>query len=289
MTLRQRAPMPVKQLGRRVSVSWGTATAGSRMMPSFIMVGAQRCGTTSLYRALLAHPSILPPVYHKGVNYFDVGYGHGPAWYRGHFPRLSTAAAIERKTGTPTVTFEASGYYMHHPWAASRIAADLPDVKVVVMVRDPVERAFSAHKHELARGFESEPFEKALELEDSRIEPELARMVEDPSYQSSIYRHQAYRRRGHYAEQISAFVDRLGTNQVHVVDSNDFFAEPVHEYTRLLRFLEMPVVLPASFERYNARPSSAMPPGVEVSLREYFASHDRALEPLTGRTPSWRR
>ena len=161
MNVRATMPHPVKTLGRAVSVRVGSATAAQRQLPSFILVGAQRAGTTSLFRALMSHPQIHPANYHKGVNYFDVNYDREFSWYRGHFP---TAAALRsRRHATPgdPITFEASGYYMFHPRAAERMARDLPEVKILAMLRDPVERAFSAHKHELARGYETQPFERS--------------------------------------------------------------------------------------------------------------------------------
>jgi hypothetical protein len=185
--------------------------------------------------------------------------------------------------------FEASGYYMFHPHAPRRIIAELPEVKIVAMVRDPVERAFSAYKHEFARGFETEPLERALALEDERVEPELARMMADPHYQSDVYRHQAYRRRGRYAEQLQPFVDALGRERVHVVQSELFFTEPVEEYSRLLRFLDLPLVMPGSFDRYNPRPSAPLDTSVAAELRQYFAPHDAALEPFLQGRPSWSR
>ena len=164
MTVRAAMPHPVKTAGRAVSVRVGSATAGQRQLPSFILVGAQRAGTTSLFRALMSHPLIHSANYHKGVNYFDVNYDRDFSWYQGHFP---TAACLRkrsrrRRPATP-ITFEASGYYMFHPCAAERMARHLPDVRILAMLRDPVERAYSAYKHELARGFETESFERALE------------------------------------------------------------------------------------------------------------------------------
>jgi hypothetical protein len=226
---------------------------------------------------------------HKGVNYFDVAYDRGWKWYLGHFP-LRANTERHRAPGRPAAeTFEASGYYMFHPHAPRRIAADLPGVKIVAMVRDPVERAYSAYKHEFARGFETESFDEALRLEDVRVDPELDRMLADESYQSQVYRHQAYRRRGQYAEQLRAFEDLLGAGRVHVVDSERFFTEPEKEYERLLTFLELPVVMPASFDRFNARPGTPMSPDAEAMLRAHYEPHDRELEEFLGWRPSWLR
>jgi hypothetical protein len=173
------------------------------MLPGFLIVGAQRCGTTSFYRALSQHPAILKAVLHKGVHYFDTNYDRGMGWYRAHFPLKANARRVHRVTGTTPLTFESSPYYMFHPLAAERIARDLPGVKVVILVRDPVERAYSAHAHESARGFETEPFERALELEHERLRGETERIIAQPSYVSLSHQHHAYRARGKYCEQLS--------------------------------------------------------------------------------------
>jgi hypothetical protein len=288
MSVKSAVPTRVRQVGRRASLGFGRATSGRRALPDFLLVGAQRCGTTSLFRALLSHPNVLRANFLKGVNYFDVEGDKSLAWYRGHFPLLSTARKHAAPGQQRAQVFEASGYYMFHPHAPGRIIDALPEVKIVAMVRDPVERAFSAYKHEFARGFETETLERALALEDDRVTPELNRMLADPDYQSDVYRHQAYRRRGHYAEQLQRFVDALGPQRVHVVQSELFFTQPVDEYTRLLEFLDLSTVMPGSFDRYNPRPSAPMDAGVAAQLRTHFEPHDAALESFLGAPPSWR-
>lgn len=288
MTLRSAVPHPLKVAGRTMSVQVGSATAELRQLPSFILVGAQRTGTTSLYRALMSHPLIHQANFHKGVNYFDINYHRDFAWYRGHFP---TAASLSLRTrghaGSP-VTFEASGYYMFHPCAAERMARHLPEVKILAMLRDPIERAFSAHKHELARGFETEPFERALDLEEERLAGQEDRMVADPTYQSHSHRHHAYTRRGHYAEQVTRLLEHFPAAQVHLVESESFFEQPERTYGQVLDFLDLPATMPDSFDRWNARPSSPMADSTRARLRKHFEPHDEALAPLLGRTPAWR-
>lgn len=259
------------------------------MTPSFVLAGAQRCGTTSLFRALMAHPSILPPVHHKGVNYFDLNYARPWSWYQGHFPLRSVAALRTRRAPDPPMAFEASGYYVYHPHAAARLAQALPHVKILVMLRDPVERAYSAYKHEYARGFETESFDRALELEDERVQPDLDRMLVDPTYRGISHRHHSYRRRGQYAEQVQRLMDALGHEQVHVVDSAAFFAQPEEEFLRVTNFLGLSPHTPKAFDRWNARPGSSMPPQAERRLRQAFEPHDEALEQLLQSRVSWRR
>ncbi|WP_182523403.1 sulfotransferase family protein [Nocardioides dongkuii] len=287
MTVRHAVPHPVKTVGRAVSVRVGAATAARRQLPSFIMVGAQRAGTTSLFRALMSHPLVHAANYHKGVNYFDVHYDRDFAWYQGHFPtlaRLQRGAAGH--AGAP-VTFEASGYYMFHPCAAERIARHLPEVRLVAMLRDPVERAYSAWKHEHARGFEHAGFEEALELEDGRLSGQVERMLADPGYQSFSHRHHAYVRRGQYDEQLRRIHDHVPADRVHVVESESFFTTPETTYAALLDFLQLPQVLPDRFDRWNGRPSSPMPQTTRRRLREHFRGHDQSLATLLQREPAW--
>ena len=287
MSVRTALPHPVKAAGRALSIRVGSATAGGRQLPSFIVVGAQRAGTTSLFRALISHPLIHSANYHKGVNYFDVNYTRDFSWYQGHFPTVASLRRRGRGGPDEPMTFEASGYYMFHPCAAERMASHLPEVRVIAMLRDPVERAFSAYKHESARGFETESFERALDLENERLAGQVERMVADPNFHSFSHRHQAYLRRGQYAEQLQRLGAHFPTEQIHVLESESFFEHPEETYSAVLDFLGVPQVLPDRFDRWNGRPSAPMAEETRARLRDHFASHDRALATQLGREPAW--
>jgi hypothetical protein len=282
----------VKRVVHLGSRSYGRLTAPARMTPSFLICGGQRCGTTSLYRALATHPVVLKAVLHKGVHYFDTDYDRGMSWYKAHFPLRSSADKVRQRYGVPAQTFESSPYYMYHPQAAARIAADLPDVKLIVLVRDPVERAYSQHAHEVARDFEQETdFGAALALEPARLHRQEERLAADPDYYSFAHQHHAYRARGEYARYLGAMVRHVGRDQIHVVQSERFFAEPEQVYDEVLAFLGLPVRLGRPpFERHNARPRSAgLDPAIRRDLTTHFAPHDEALLPWLGRMPVWRR
>lgn len=289
MISRSSAPQSLKRVGRQASRSLGRMTAHVRLEPSFLVVGAQRCGTTSLFRALAEHPAVVTPLFHKGVHYFDVNHHRGFDWYRGHFPLRVTAQRRAAGLGCEPVTGESSPYYLHHPLAPGRIAAELPQAKLIVLVRDPVERAWSAHKHEAARGFEDRPFEQALELEPQRLRGEVDRMRNDPSYQSHSHRHHGYVTRGRYAEQIKVLHEYVDREQVLVVQSENFFLDPEPVYHRVLKFLGLPFWAPPRFEQHNARPSAAMAGSTRQQLSEHFASHDAMLAEILGEAPVWRR
>jgi hypothetical protein len=271
-----------------MSRSLGVQTSEARMLPDFLLVGAQRSGTTSLHRALAQHPSVVTPLFHKGVHYFDVDYDRGFRWYRGHFPLAAVARRRVGRAGGAPRTFESSGYYMHHPLAPARIAQDLPGVRLLVMLRDPVERAYSAHRHELLRGFEpEESFERALELEPQRLAGEVERMLADPSYRSVSHRHHSYLDRSQYVTQIRRLFELFGRDRVHVLDSEAFFERPGEEFDRVLDFLGLAPWQPPSFEQHNARPRAPLAETTRRRLEAHFAPFDAELSALLARPLAW--
>ncbi len=285
-TAAERLPKPVVTLARSTVESFGTLTSPLRLSPSFLVVGAQRAGTTTMYRLLSDHPDVVRPTAAKGIGYFDLNYAKGSRWYRGHFPL--TAVAERRLSGRQPHTFESSGYYLFHPLAAERIAHDLPGIRVIVMVRDPVERAYSAHSHELARGFETEPFERALELEDERLAGVEERLRTDPAFHSFEHRHHAYLARSRYAEQIERFIGHLGRERVLIVDADAFFAHPQDEFVALCAQLGLREWRPERVDKWNPRKRDTMDPQLRQRLMDHFAPHDEHLARLLGTTPSWR-
>ena len=278
----------VKQTARAATRTVGRLTSGARVTPDFLIAGGQRCGTTSLFRTLAQHPAVLTPILHKGVHYFDTDYSRGLAWYRAHFPLEATARKVEQRTGTRPLAFESSPYYGFHPLAADRIAEDLPGVKVLVLLRDPVERAYSAHAHELARGFETEDFETALALEESRLEGEAERIVADPAYNSHSHQHHGYLQRGRYVDHLQRLESIFGRDRMHVIDSHRFFTDPEPVYDGVLGFLGLPHTGYPTFERHNARPRSPMSAELHARLEEHFAPFDERLEAWLGHPVSWR-
>src|SRR5207244_9434512 len=113
----------------------------------------------------VSHPTGFCSVLHEEFHFYDVSYRRGLSWYRFHFPLLAAARRATRGADVTPVSFESSPYYMFHPVAPERIARDLPEVRLLVLLRDPVERAYSGHAHAVAHGFETESFDAAPELE----------------------------------------------------------------------------------------------------------------------------
>lgn len=287
-TIRTWIPRRVQPIARSVYLRTGPMTSELRMDPSFMLIGGQRCGTTSLFKYLAEHPQVMRPPVEKGTDYYTLYYGRGRKWYRGHFP-LRVSARLQTGRSTPAVAFEACTYYMFHPFALGRIAKDYPDLKLVVMLRNPVERAYSAYKHEYARGFEPESdFERALDLEHVRLRGEVDRIRDEVHYESIAHRHHAYMARGQYVDQLERALRSFPREQLYVLDSELFFSDPVTEFRKLTDFLDLCQYTPRNFSQHNARPSTAMPLGARRRLEEHYQPYDRRLEELLQRPLAWR-
>lgn len=247
------------------------------MMPNVLVIGAQRAGTSSIYRYLGSHPDVSPSL-RKEVEYFSTRMSMGERWYRAHFPLV----------GRPRVAFEATPDYLLHPKAADRASDHIPDLKAVVMLRDPVTRAFSQYGHQRRLGKEPMSFIEALEAEPTRIGSDLDRLSEDIDYPGIGVRIHGYMERGRYAPQLQRWVDAIGWDRIHVIRTEDLWADPAGTYTTLLDFLGLSHVMPASlgenfsYVRDTPKPEKAMPPEAEVYLKEHLAAEVAAIESLLG-------
>lgn len=286
---RSRVGVRTRKLARATVVGCLRPTAALRPAPDFVIVGAQRCGTTSLFRALAAHPGVIEPVLGtKGVHYFDTAYDRPLDWYFAHFPSRLVRGRSARRLGHPVVTGEASPYYVFHPASANRMAKDIPDTKLIVLLRDPVRRAYSHYHHMVFEGHETAPtFEAALDLEPARLAGEEQRLLADPSYVSRNHQHFAYLARGQYAEQLRRLQALFPPEQLLVLDSHRFFAEPQQCLLLVVDFLGLPSHPAVVLRALNGGDYPAIAPGTLRRLEEEFAASNAELPALLGWTPSW--
>lgn len=262
-----------------------------RPLPDFLVIGAQRCGTSSLYKYLEQHPCVLSSL-RKETEYFSARWPYGEAWYRAHFPSRWRRSAETRRRGFGVVTFEASPNYVFHPLAPARAARMVPDAKLVVLLRDPVGRAFSHHQHEVRAGRETLPFVQALECEADRLAGEEERMVREPGYRSLAWERYSYQARGRYAEQLERWMGQFGRERFLVLRSEDLYADPPGTYRELLAFLGLPDWQPPAFRNHSysgaaPEPAEAFPPSVRRRLEEAFTVPNRRLYSLLGRDLGW--
>ncbi len=237
-------------------------------MPDFLIIGAQKCGTTSLYVYLNQHPQILPAA-QKELHFFDLNYAQGIDWYLSQFPTKN-----EEKT---TLTGESSPYYIFHPWVPQRVKQLFPNIKLIVLLRDPVERTWSHYHHEVRWGFETLDFEAAIDSEAERLNGELEKLRADPNYYSFNHQHYTYLSRGIYVEQVQAWLELFPRNQFLILNSEDFYANPAATLKQTLAFLGLSPWELADYPAYNIGDCPPMSNQFRKKLVNYFTPYNQKL------------
>lgn len=279
-------PDPVREAAERGRAAYGTATGDLRMLPDYLIVGGQRCGSTSLHNYLAEHPLVGRPRI-KEIQYLSMEHARGERWYRGHFPTRAYAAAVGARRGRPLVVGEASPYYLFHPLAPRRAAALLPRARIIAVLRDPVARAYSHYQMEVAQGHEPLGFVEALDAEPERLAGELERIERDPSYAAFAFRNFSYQARGDYLEQLRRWYDAYPAEQILVLRSEDLFADPARVVAQTLEFLGLPPFRGRGYRQLNRRDYAGIGEAVQRRLAERFAPGNERLGAFLGRDMDW--
>ncbi|WP_121255785.1 sulfotransferase family protein [Nocardioides ferulae] len=283
-------PQRVKDAADAVIRALTGATARWRPGPDLLVVGTKRGGTTYLWSALQAHPQVMamvPRARHlKSSHYFTEQFRRGERWYLGHFPTRWARRRHARRHGR-ALCVEASPLYLFDPRVPARVAAALPQVRVVVLLRDPVHRAFSHYRERVKNGVEGLSFADALAAEPGRLGGELARMAEDPAYSSRPRDWYSYRARGEYADQLRGWFEALGRDRVLVLRSEDLYADPAAVLARVQEFAGLDPAPPAPGKRNRSDGDERIDPDSAARLRSWFAPHNQRLAELLDEEVWW--
>jgi hypothetical protein len=263
-------------------------SAAHRRLPDYVIAGAQKSGTTSLWAYLSEHPNVHPPMT-KEMSFFDVNFHRGLSWYRMHFP-LDTNSSSPNGTGQRLLTGESTAYYMFHPLAPVRIARTLPQAKIILLLRNPVCRAFSHYQLKLRRRQETLSFEAAIDAEAERLAGEEEKIASDPNYYSPAHDRYSYLARGQYIDQIRRWQQHFAPSQLLILESNEFFRKTAEVFDRVLAFLGLPRWQPAQFgNRFPGKYSEHMDDATRRRLVEYFAPYNELLYAHLGTHFDWER
>ena len=252
-------------------------------LPDFLIIGAQKAGTTFLYYLLCQHPYVAPTS-EKELHFFDSQkFNKGEGWYRSNFPPPTS------ENGHKVITGEASPYYIYHPLAARRAAQVVPHARLIVLLRNPVDRAYSDYQNRLREGNEFLGFEEAIEAEEERIKGEKEKMLADEGYSSASHRRHSYLARGVYVDQIKEWHEHFDPDQLLVLKSEDFFVRLQESLGEVSNFLGLPAwqpeVLSASLR--NESDYVPMSPAVREKLESYFEPHNQRLYDYLGADFGW--
>jgi len=195
-------------------------------LPDFLGIGTQKGGTTYLHYLLAQHPQVYlaSP---KELHFFTLKYYLGIDWYVHHFE----AARFNQKCG------EVTPYYLFHPLAAERIFLELPHAKLIVLLRDPVDRALSQYFHSRRLGLETLELESAFEAEQERLVCAEKKLCCGESHFS--HQQHSYISRSQYEHQLERFSRYFSENQILVLRSEFLFERPVVAWSKILHFLEI--------------------------------------------------
>jgi hypothetical protein len=243
--------------------------------PDFLILGAQRAGTTSLYDYLVRHPNVLPPRT-KEVHFFDLHYHLGWDWYQAELD----ARAAERAGDPSCLRGEASPYYLFHPVVPGRVLRHSPRTRFIVLLREPVERAYSQYHHEVRLGMETLSFDEALAREDERLAG-----IEEKHLTAATtcvpHQHHTYQARGRYAEQLEAWWKNFPPKQFLVLFSENLQRDPLSHTRAVLEFLGMPALDLGPYPKSNhGGQYLPMNQSTRHRLNAYFAPYNRELARL---------
>ncbi|MCM8775504.1 MAG: sulfotransferase domain-containing protein [Candidatus Omnitrophica bacterium] len=275
---------------------WRAGTSPLRVLPDFLVIGGQKCGTTFLFSLLKCHPAVRMPL-QKEIHFFDYP-GHfakGLAWYRSHFPLRFSSFWHRGHHGQGFITGEASPYYLYHPHAPKRIFETLPNMKFVVLLRNPIDRAYSHYFHEVRHGFEKLSFEEAVDGEEARLSHDRERLFRDEAYYSFSHHHYSYLARGIYVDQLKTWFRFFPRANFFIAQSEKFFSDPKRVGAQVFQFLGLsteglwPLVgaRRSGIDRNGGGRYPEMNPSIRQRLRDYFKPHNERLTALLGIDFSW--
>jgi hypothetical protein len=196
-----------------------------RPRPHFLGIGTQKGGTTTLYQMLKPHPEVFLPE-NKEVHYFTKHYSAGEDWYVGQF----------EAAGPGQLRGEITPYYLFHEAAPERIHALRHDMRLIALLRDPVERTLSQYFHSRRLGLEKLPLELALAAEAERLADSKS-VIREPGCTHPSHQEHSYLARSRYDEQLRRYFALFGRQNVLVLRSEDLFEQPQASLVTLSAFL----------------------------------------------------
>jgi hypothetical protein len=278
------------RVGVRVSDLYRMITSPLRLLPDFVIIGGQKCGTTSLYNYLIEHPNVLP-ARNKETRFFQTQrYERGELWYRASFPTEARKRRAEKEGGQKLITGESTPEYLFFPQVPGRVRKMVPHARLIVLLRNPVDRAYSHYQHKVRNGRETLSFEEAIEREEERLAGEVDQVLADPRYYSYNLDHYSYLRRGIYVDQLRAWRRFFPKEHLLILRSEDLYEDAPAVVGHTLTFLGLPALDTERYARHNVGGyAGRMDPAMRERLVKYFRPYNRKLYEYLDRDFSWDR
>ncbi|MDJ0731259.1 MAG: sulfotransferase domain-containing protein [Crocosphaera sp.] len=256
-------------------LSYRILTSPLRAKPDFLVIGGMKCGSSSLYQYLLKHPNVYPPLT-KELYYFSTQKftQKSFAWYRSNFP-------ISKPN---YMTGEATPDYIFYAKTAQRVANKLPSVKLISILRNPIDRAYSHYHHSVSLGWENNSFEEAIKLEKSRLSTKSSTINDGTPHPS--HKH-SYLSRGLYLKQLKEWFCFFPREQILILKAEDLYSQPKTTMNRVFQFLNLPANKIDIYKTYNSRNYAPIKPEVRQKLIDYFKPEKEKLYEYLGVNFNW--
>ncbi len=261
-------------------------TSPFRILPDFIIIGAAKCGTTSLYDYLIQHPNI-GTASKKEIIFFDLNYEKGTFWYRSHFPTIFTKY-LYRLKNKDFITGEASPGYIFHPYAPQRIFKLIPKVKLIILLRNPVDRAYSHYNQQVKNGRQTLSFEDAINVEQQLVKTgEFKNILNKGNYDIYNFVSLSHLVSGIYVDQIKSWMDVFPRGQSLIIHTQDLEEDPDKILSQIFEFLNLSKYKIKNLERKNVGKYHDMNIKTRNFLIEYFKPYNKKLYEFLGKNFDW--
>lgn len=256
-------------------------TASFRALPDFIIIGAMKSGTTTLFSWLRQHPQITGS-HRKEVHFFDWHYPQGEHWYRANFPYT-----FNIRHGS--ITGEASPFYLFCPPIAERIHTLIPDVRLIALLRNPVDRAISHYFHSTRSGKETLPVMEALDREDERTRDAWNRVLQGDCSHNRDLIWFSYHRRGLYLEQLQHYWKVFSKDNIYIESADNLLNRPETTLSGIFSFLGVTpdFNIPNTHKRNVGGNKRQLPADVYDRLGSYYRHPNEELFSAIGRNFGW--
>lgn len=274
-------------IARSIYTGYTELAGPLHLLPNFLIIGAKKCGTTSLYLNLVKHPNVAPSST-KEIDYFNKYFEKGENWYRCCFPFKFYKFIAKDVLKKDLISGEATPTYIYHPLAPKRVKDLVQNMKLIVILRNPVERAFSHYSMEVRHGNENLTFEDAIEQEEKRLEGEFEKMQNDENYFSKKYEIYSYLSCGIYVNQLERWLKYFSRNQILVINSDDFKVNLNSTFNKVFEFLNLSKWEIKDYKEWEKSVyTEKINPDTRKKLVEYFKPYNEKLNNLLGTNFNW--
>ena len=239
------------------------------------------------YMTLLSNIQLLHQHLKKEIRYFSRVHYPNELWYRSNFPTNLSRRHFYKKTNQKLLSGEASPGYLFKPMVPGRMKDLLPDVKLIVILRNPVDRAYSDYHHSIRGGKDTLSFEKAIESEEERCAEEWERVLKDPNFRPRNYMAYSYLAKGLYADSLERWFKHYDRKQFLILATEDFHKNPQLILDQIFDFLGVSSFQAENLRNLNVGEYNKMNVDTRKLLVEYFKPHNEKLYNLLRRNFDW--